>query len=183
MGAGNPVERVRAALALPDDEAVGEMVAKHFIDRGFRNFAFCANSDTPALPADDPLRHWVERGFDLYGGLGRHPGLSPIFGLVSAPELDLAGLVPTTRAPDVDVRGKDGSHDRLWRIEDPTIIDAVTSAVGPHEVFIADGHHRYETALRYRVFGDLWAVRTLLLRKPSVPLIEHPDAYSFKVED
>jgi hypothetical protein len=37
---------------LPDDEAVGEMVAKHFIDRGFRNFAFCANSDTaPDLPA------------------------------------------------------------------------------------------------------------------------------------
>jgi uncharacterized protein (DUF1015 family) len=76
--------------------------------------------------------------------------LSPIFGLVSAPELDLAALVPTTRPPDVDVRGKDGSHDRLWRIEDPKIIAAVTSAVGPHEVFIADGHHRYETALRYR---------------------------------
>ena len=40
-----------------------------------------------------------------------------------------------------------------------------------------------QTALRYRVFADLWAVRTLLLRKPSVPQIEHPDAYSFKVED
>lgn len=40
-----------------------------------------AVADTPALPDDDPLRDWVERGFDLYGGLGRHPGLSPIFGL------------------------------------------------------------------------------------------------------
>lgn len=76
--------------------------------------------------------------------------LSPIFGLVSAPELDLAALVPTTRPPDVDVRGKDGSHDRLWRIDDPKLIEHVTSAVAPHEVFIADGHHRYETALRYR---------------------------------
>ena len=76
--------------------------------------------------------------------------LSPIFGLVSAPELDLAALVPTTRAPDVDVRGKDGSHDRMWRIDDPATIAAITEHVAPHEVFIADGHHRYETALRYR---------------------------------
>jgi uncharacterized protein (DUF1015 family) len=76
--------------------------------------------------------------------------LSPIFGLVSAPELDLTKLVPTTRPPDVDVRAKDGSHDRMWRIDDPKTIAAITEAVAPHEVFIADGHHRYETALRYR---------------------------------
>ena len=75
--------------------------------------------------------------------------LSPIFGLVSAPELHLAALVPS-RPPDVDVRGKDGSHDRLWRIDDPATIAAVAERVAPHEVFIADGHHRYETALRYR---------------------------------
>lgn len=45
-------------------------------------FLFCAAvADTPVLTEDDPLRDWIERGFDLYGGLGRHPGLSPIFGL------------------------------------------------------------------------------------------------------
>lgn len=36
---------------------------------------------TPPLAADDPLRDWIERGFDLYGGLGRHPGLRNLFGL------------------------------------------------------------------------------------------------------
>ncbi|MCC6766769.1 MAG: DUF1015 domain-containing protein [Deltaproteobacteria bacterium] len=76
--------------------------------------------------------------------------LSPIFGLVSAPGLDLAALVPTTRPPDVDVRGKDGSHDRMWRLDDPRVIAEIEARVAPHEVFIADGHHRYETALRYR---------------------------------
>lgn len=40
-----------------------------------------------------------------------------------------------------------------------------------------------QTALRYRVFGDVWAVRSLLLRKPSVPPIEHAEAYRFRVED
>jgi len=41
--------------------------------------------DTPALANDDPLRDWIDRGFDLYGGLGRHPGLSNIFGLEQRP--------------------------------------------------------------------------------------------------
>jgi glutathione S-transferase len=41
--------------------------------------------DTPALASDDPLRDWIDRGFDLYGGLGRHPGLSGIFGLEQRP--------------------------------------------------------------------------------------------------
>jgi glutathione S-transferase len=41
--------------------------------------------DTPALANDDPLRDWIDRGFDLFGGLGRHPGLSNIFGLEQRP--------------------------------------------------------------------------------------------------
>jgi len=36
---------------------------------------------TPPLTEDDPLRDWLDRGFDLYGGLGRHPGLHTLFGL------------------------------------------------------------------------------------------------------
>lgn len=50
--------------------------------RALSVFLFLASvADTPALTDDDPLRDWIERGFDLYGGLGRHPGMSPIFGL------------------------------------------------------------------------------------------------------
>jgi tryptophan 2,3-dioxygenase len=40
-----------------------------------------------------------------------------------------------------------------------------------------------QTALRYRVFGDLWSVRSLLLRKPSVPELDHASDYGFRVED
>ncbi|WP_437812142.1 tryptophan 2,3-dioxygenase family protein [Sorangium sp. So ce1078] len=40
-----------------------------------------------------------------------------------------------------------------------------------------------QTALRYRVFGDLWTVRSLLLRQPSVPELEHASDYGFRVED
>lgn len=35
----------------------------------------------PPLHDDDPLKDYIDRGFDLYGGLGRHPGMHNLFGL------------------------------------------------------------------------------------------------------
>lgn len=40
-----------------------------------------------------------------------------------------------------------------------------------------------QTALRYRVFGDVWTIRTLLLQKAAVPTIENADDFRFRVED
>jgi glutathione S-transferase len=40
---------------------------------------------TPPLTDDDPLRDWLDRGFNLYGGLGRHPGMHSLFGLKLRP--------------------------------------------------------------------------------------------------
>lgn len=40
-----------------------------------------------------------------------------------------------------------------------------------------------QTAIRYRVFADVWAVRTLLLRKDAIPTIDNADNFRFKVED
>jgi uncharacterized protein (DUF1015 family) len=42
-----------------------------------------------------------------------------------------------------------GVVSRLWPITDLHVINAVSSLLSPKPVFIADGHHRYETALRY----------------------------------
>ncbi len=36
---------------------------------------------TPPLVENDPLRDWLDRGFDLFDGLGRHPGMHSLFGL------------------------------------------------------------------------------------------------------
>ncbi len=45
---------------------------------------------------------------------------------------------------DSDVR------HRVWRVTDPAAIAAFTEAIGEVKAYIADGHHRYATALRYR---------------------------------
>ena len=39
------------------------------------------------------------------------------------------------------------------------------------------------TALRYRVFADIWAVRTILLRRDLVPPLEHEEDYQFRIQD
>jgi uncharacterized protein (DUF1015 family) len=38
---------------------------------------------------------------------------------------------------------------RLWPVSNQQVVSTVTGLMGPRPVFIADGHHRYETALRY----------------------------------
>ena len=43
-----------------------------------------------------------------------------------------------------------GVVSKLWPVTDQHAISAVCGLMGPKPVFIADGHHRYETALRYR---------------------------------
>ena len=43
----------------------------------------------------------------------------------------------------------EGVRNRLWVVRDPSRVAAISDAVAGRTVFIADGHHRYETALNY----------------------------------
>ena len=54
-----------------------------------------------------------------------------------------------SRAPAVRFTGPEGTTHRLWVISDAAIHVAVNEALGNLPVLIADGHHRYETALDY----------------------------------
>lgn len=42
-----------------------------------------------------------------------------------------------------------GVVNRLWPVTDQRVVSEVTGLMGPKPIFIADGHHRYETALRF----------------------------------
>jgi uncharacterized protein (DUF1015 family) len=43
-----------------------------------------------------------------------------------------------------------GAVNRLWPITDQKLVSEITGLMGPKPLFIADGHHRYATALQYR---------------------------------
>src|SRR5260370_35392 len=80
-----------------------------------------------------------------------HMNLSPVFGLYPDPggavtaELEKA----TARALPLEATDHLGVTSRLWPVHDQHTVSAVTGLLGPKPVFIADGHHRYETGLAY----------------------------------
>jgi uncharacterized protein (DUF1015 family) len=74
--------------------------------------------------------------------------LSPVWGLSLAE--GLSALCELPGPPIARCTDDEGVHHRLWRISQPGVIDAIASAVASAPVVIADGHHRYETALAYR---------------------------------
>jgi uncharacterized protein (DUF1015 family) len=55
-----------------------------------------------------------------------------------------------------EVTDDDGTVHRVWRVGDPAVHEAIAEELADGELLIADGHHRYETALTYarEVDGD-----------------------------
>ena len=60
----------------------------------------------------------------------------------------LASGAPAT--PTIDVADEYGVAHRVWQISDPGIVSSVQGKMRDKKLVIADGHHRYETALNYR---------------------------------
>jgi len=59
-------------------------------------------------------------------------------------------LLTTPAEPDIAVTDEYGVLHRVWQVSDPRLIDSVRTAMRDKKLIIADGHHRYETALNYR---------------------------------
>jgi len=52
--------------------------------------------------------------------------------------------------PDVDLTDEYGARHRLWRVSEPARIEQIQRLMADKKLLIADGHHRYETALNFR---------------------------------
>lgn len=81
-----------------------------------------------------------------------HANLSPIFALYSDPKGQVKALLARhfETAPVVDFKDDDGIRHRLWRVRDQDLFAAADDLLGREYLFIADGHHRYETSIAYR---------------------------------
>ena len=53
-------------------------------------------------------------------------------------------------APEVEIRDEYDAVHRLWRIADPALTEKIQGLMFDKKMLIADGHHRYETALGWR---------------------------------
>jgi len=84
--------------------------------------------------------------------LATRANFSAIFMMFPDARGAFASLAATAMAaPPVSSYSDDGGvAHRLWRVADPAAIAAFTRALAEPTAYIADGHHRYTTALRYR---------------------------------
>ena len=122
---GTPIARMGfVALGEASDYARGEVLP---------------HERTHAGPKRDRLALLETTGADI--------GL--IFMLVGDPDGTLVDLINPGGAPTAEARDLEGEHHKLWRITEESTIARVVAALVERPVIIADGHHRYETALEY----------------------------------
>jgi uncharacterized protein (DUF1015 family) len=82
--------------------------------------------------------------------------LSAIFSLSTEDPWPLVEPAIAGREPFGEARDEGGVLTRVWRVGDPAILAQVTELLAAARLLIADGHHRYETAIAYRdeIGGD-----------------------------
>jgi uncharacterized protein (DUF1015 family) len=79
-----------------------------------------------------------------------HAHFGQIFMLYSDPSASIEKILYDGAGPaEAEVTDEYGVLHRLWKVSDPAAIRAVTAAMADRKLIIADGHHRYETALNY----------------------------------
>ncbi|HEX3030744.1 MAG TPA: DUF1015 domain-containing protein [Bacillota bacterium] len=102
------------------------------------------------LPHEETLpKHKADRLLLLKSALAN---FSPIFGLYSDPELSIDTLLAKAKAqptPDVELTDDSGVINRLWVISDQAVVAQVVKLMAEKKIYIADGHHRYETAVNF----------------------------------
>jgi uncharacterized protein (DUF1015 family) len=156
----------RAADALNDWRASGALVeeprhayylmAHHFAWAGqsyTRHGLFAAVrlrdwSDGVVLPHEETFSGPKEDRFKLLSATSVN--VSPVFMVLREQPHALKNAWNAARAssPDVDVIVA-GERQQLWVVDDPSLVSAIAEQLEGRTLYIADGHHRYETALRY----------------------------------
>ncbi|GIX46444.1 MAG: phosphatase [Candidatus Tectimicrobiota bacterium] len=107
----------------------------------YRNGVIFPHEQTLAGPKADLLRLW----------LACHANLSPIFALYDDPSRRVEALLAPVLAQPPQVATQWGGMDhRLWVVTDAARIARLQHALHDKVLVIADGHHRYETALALR---------------------------------
>jgi uncharacterized protein (DUF1015 family) len=138
------IYRYSQTFAVPGSKVTAER--KGFIALGqledYSNGIVFRHEQTLAKPKADRLdllratRAHFGQIFMLYGGAGK-----------IEQALDSASKGDT---PKIEVTDEYGVIHRVWKVSDSAVIEEVRKGIRDRKLIIADGHHRYETALAYR---------------------------------
>lgn len=75
---------------------------------------------------------------------------SQIFMVYSDPQKQIESSIDFNQKPFIDVTDDNGVQNIVYKIEDEKILSLIEKVLSDKTLLIADGHHRYETAMNYR---------------------------------
>ncbi len=149
---------LRAGILVRDEKPAVYLLTQSFdedqgktiVRKGF--IALCrlvGFEERVVLPHEKTLAKPREDRFKLFKATNSN--FSQIFSLYSDPEKQVDRLLNgyLQGPPVVDVMFEN-VQNRLWRLQDAEKIRQLREIMSPKQALIADGHHRYETALAYR---------------------------------
>lgn len=106
-------------------------------------------SEGIVLPHEETLSKAKEDRFNLMSET--FCNFSQIYSLYMDEDGSVYGMIDNCSkgVPDMEVTDPDGTVHRMWKVSDSGVIKSVTEAFKDKKLYIADGHHRYETALNF----------------------------------
>lgn len=106
-------------------------------------------SEGIVLPHEETLSKAKEDRFRLMNET--FCNFSQIYSLYMDEDGSVCGLIDgcSGGVPDMEVRDSDGTLHRMWRVSDSGVIERISETFKDKKLYIADGHHRYETALKF----------------------------------
>ncbi len=133
-------------------------------------------SEKKVLPHEETLSKAKADRFELMKATGCN--FSQIYSLYNDEEGALPRLIDSlsAREPDESFVAFDGLRQSLWVVKDSAANAEISRLFADKQLFIADGHHRYETALNYKRYmeergaaGELWKYCMMFLVDMSSP--------------
>lgn len=116
----------------------------------FARVKLCEFSENVVLPHEETLSKAKTDRFNLMSAT--FCNFSPIYSMYTDAERTISGKVDslTAKKADIEFTAGDGVIQRIWKIEKGADTDFIEKAFENKQLFIADGHHRYETALNFK---------------------------------
>lgn len=107
-------------------------------------------SEKIILPHEETLSKAKADRFALMDAT--HANFSPIYFLYMDEKKTVNQIIEDVmkNTPDETFQSADGITHNLWVIKEPSLLSQIEAAFSDKQLFIADGHHRYETALNFR---------------------------------
>lgn len=116
----------------------------------FARVKLCEFSENVVLPHEETLSKAKTDRFNLMSAT--FCNFSPIYSMYTDAEKVISGKVAdlTSGKADIEFTAGDGVIQRIWKIEKGAETDFIEKAFENKQLFIADGHHRYETGLNFK---------------------------------